>query len=477
MMSSYPKIRMLIGGEWIERPGEPVLNPSDAQVIATVPHALDQDLLDAVAAAKRGGQVWRNTAPAKRAETILKAVELVRERIEEIARAITLEQGKTLVQARAEVLRGCDLLTWDAGEARRIYGRVIPAEPGMRHMVVREPIGVVAAFTPWNYPMSSPARKIGGALAAGCSIVLKAAEETPAGAMLLVQAFQDAGLPSGVLNLVFGQPAHISSTLIAHPDVSMVTFTGSTEVGKRLAELAGRYMKPSIMELGGHAPVVVCEDANPEEAAAACMQGKVNNGGQVCVAPTRFFVHDSIYERFVAAMGRHAGEIQVGPGLQPDCHMGPVTNARRLAALQEMTDDAVLRGARLVSGGSRLPGDGYFWPMTVLADVPDDALAMRTEPFGPLCLIASTPSLDDAIRRANSLPFGLAAYAFTNVSSSAYQLASDLQVGNLAINHLVSAVSETPFGGVKDSGHGREGGTEGLECYTHVKSISHKVAV
>lgn len=476
-MSSYPNIRMLIDGQWIERPGEPVLNPADGLVIGSVPHALDQDLIDAVAAAKKGAKVWRNTSPAKRSEVLLGAVDLVRQRIDGIAMAITLEQGKTLVQARAEVLRGCDLITWDAGEARRIYGRVIPAEPGMRHTVIREPIGVVAAFTPWNYPMSSPARKIGGALAAGCSIVLKAAEETPAGAMLLAQAFMDAGLPAGVLNLVFGHPSRISSMLIAHPDVSMVTFTGSTEVGKQLAALAGLHMKPSIMELGGHAPVIVCEDADPEQTAAACLDGKINNGGQVCVAPTRFFVDASLYERFVTAMGQRAREIQVGPGVLPASQMGPVTNARRLAALQDMTADALGRGARLVSGGQRLDGSGYFWPMTVIADVPEDALAMKTEPFGPLCLLTPTQGLDDAIARANSLPFGLAGYAFTQSASHAYRLSHELQVGNLAINHLVSAVSETPFGGVKDSGHGREGGVEGLECYTHVKSISHKVFV
>jgi succinate-semialdehyde dehydrogenase/glutarate-semialdehyde dehydrogenase len=475
-MSDYPQIRLLIGNEWrAGTGGQPILDPSDETVIGTVPHASPADLADALAAAAAGFQVWRRTAPEQRARVMLKAVDLMRERVEPIALAITREQGKPLAQARAEVLRGCDLIAWDANEGRRLYGRVIPAEPGMRHTVVREPAGVVAAFTPWNFPMSSPARKVGGALAAGCAIILKAAEETPAGAVLLAQAFVDAGLPPGVLNLVFGDPAAISSTLIADPVTRLVTFTGSTAVGKHLTEMAGRHMKPVIMELGGHAPVIVLEDADPEAAAAACVKGKLNNAGQVCVAPTRFYAHAAIYERFVAAFQREAQAIRVGPGMAPDSDIGPVTNARRLQALQDMVQDALARGARLLCGGQRAARSGYHFAFTVLADVPDDALAMREEPFGPLCLIARVHGIDEAIAKANSLPFGLAGYAFTESASHAHRLAEGLELGNLAINHLVSAVSETPFGGVKDSGYGREGGTEGLECYTHAKSISHKV--
>ncbi|MDM0036099.1 NAD-dependent succinate-semialdehyde dehydrogenase [Variovorax sp. J22P271] len=475
-MSAYPEIRLLIDNQWRRGATDaPILDPSDERVIGRVPQAGADDLADALAAAARGFATWRRTAPAERARIMQGAVALMRERVEAIATAITLEQGKPLAQARAEVLRGCDLIAWDAEDGRRLYGRVIPAEPGMRHTVIREPAGVVAAFTPWNFPMSSPARKVGGALAAGCSIVLKAAEETPAGAVLLAQAFIDAGLPPGVLNLVFGDPAAISSRLIADPVVRLVTFTGSTAVGKQLTEMAGRHMKPVIMELGGHAPVIVCEDADPQAAAAASVKAKLNNAGQVCVAPTRFYAHAALYERFVAAFKAEADAVRVGPGLAPGSDIGPVTNARRLEALQAMVDDAVARGARLVSGGHRVGRSGYHFPLTVLADVPDDALAMREEPFGPLCLIARVHSLDEAIAKANSLPFGLAGYAFTESARNAHALGERLELGNLAINHLVSAVSETPFGGVKDSGYGREGGTEGLACYTHAKSISHKV--
>ena len=472
-MHAYPEIQMLVGGQWRRTAGDPITNPSDGTVIGWVPRAGKQDLDDAIAAAARGFRTWRKTAPAARAEIMLGAISLIRAREVEIAQAISLEQGKTLAQARAEVIRGCDLMTWDANEGKRLYGRVVPAQPGMRHTVIREPVGVIAAFTPWNFPMSSPARKVGGALAAGCSIILKAAEETPAGAMLLAKAFQDAGLPDGVLNVVYGDPAMISAHLIASPAVRGITFTGSTPVGKHLAGLAAQHMKPAILELGGHAPVVICEDADPEMAAIACIKGKLNNAGQVCVSPTRFFVHTDVYEAFVEAMRRHGCEIKAGSAMDPDSDIGPVVNRRRFDAIDALTKDALDRGATLVCGGNPAAGDGCVYPFTVLANVPDDARAMHEEPFGPLSLIVRVADIDDAIARANALPYGLAGYAFTASAAHAYKLGDELEVGNLAINHLVSAVSETPFGGVKESGYGREGGTEGLECYTQVKSISH----
>ncbi|WP_454688085.1 NAD-dependent succinate-semialdehyde dehydrogenase [Achromobacter aloeverae] len=470
---AYPEVQMLIGGQWRKAAGDPVIDPSNGEIIGTVPRATERDLNDAINAAAAGFRAWKMTAPAKRAEIMLDAISLIRERVPEIAHAIALEQGKTMAQARAEVLRGCDLMTWDANEGKRLYGRVVPAEHGMRHTVIREPIGVIAAFTPWNFPMSSPARKVGGALAAGCSIILKAAEETPAGAMLLAKAFKDAGLPDGVLNVVYGDPAMISAHLIASPVVRGITFTGSTPVGKHLAGLAAKYMKPAILELGGHAPVVICEDADPEKAAIACIKGKLNNAGQVCVAPTRFFVHADVYEAFVEAMQRNGSQVRAGGAMDPDSDIGPVVNRRRFDAIDGLVKDAIERGATRVCGDEPAAGSGFVYPFTVLADVPDDARAMHEEPFGPLSLIVRVSDIDEAIARANSLPYGLAGYAFTTSAANAYKLSNELEVGNLAINHLVSAVSETPFGGVKESGYGREGGIEGLECYTHVKSISH----
>lgn len=475
-MARYPNLQMFIGGEWIERDGEPVVNPADESEIGVVPHATRADLDAALDAAENGFGVWRNTPPAERAEIMFKAAQLVRKRVGEIATAITLEQGKPVAQARVEILRGCDIIEWDAQEGRRVYGRVIPSGPGMRHTVLRQPIGVVAAFAPWNFPFSSPGRKVAGALAAGCSIILKASEETPAGAYYMARAFADAGLPPGVLNLVFGNPPEISEYFIPHPTVRLITFTGSIPVGKRLAAMAGTHMKPAIMELGGHGPVIVCGDADPVASGATSALGKSRNAGQVCVSPTRFFVQEEIYDAFTQSFGDRAASIKVGNGLDRDTQMGPVANFRRLEAMETLVADAKDKGARVVTGGSRIGNQGFFFPLTVLADVPDDADAMQQEPFGPLALISPVRGLDEAIEKANALPFGLAGYAFTNSAQNAQVLADRVEVGNLSINHLVASIPETPFGGVKESGYGREGGSEGLECYTVVKNISHLTA-
>ena len=472
-MANYPELKLFIGGEWRSRDGQPVLNPADDTVLGTVPHATRADLDDALAAAEKGLKVWSRTSPAKRAEIILKAAALMRERIEDLAVAMTLEQGKPIAQSRAEIQRACEIIEWDAQEGRRVYGRIIPSEPGMRHSVLRQPIGVVAAFSPWNFPTSSPARKVGGALSAGCSIILKASEETPAGAMQLVQAFADAGLPAGVLNLVFGKPSEISEYLIPQPTVRLVTFTGSVPVGKHLTAMAGQYMKPVIMELGGHSPVIVCDDVDPASHGASAALAKSRNAGQVCVAPTRFFVEDAIYERFATSMAEKAASFKIGNGLDPANHMGPLANDRRIAAMETLVADYKEKGARVMTGGARIGNRGNFYPLTVLADVPDEALAMSQEPFGPLALLSRVRSLDEAIEKANSVTYGLAGYAFTNSARKAELLAESVEVGNLSINHYVASSAETPFGGVKDSGIGREGGVEGLQGYTVVKNVSH----
>ena len=472
-MAAYPDLQLFIRGEWKSMDGQPVINPADESVIGTVPHAGRAELDAALAAATEGFRVWRNTSAAKRADIILRAARLIRERVEDMAVTMTLEQGKPVAEARLEVLRGCDIIEWDATEGRRVYGRVIPGEPGMRHTVLRQPVGVVAAFSPWNFPLASPARKVAGALSAGCSIILKASEETPAGAVQLVRAFNDAGVPPGVVNLVFGTPSEISEYLIPQPAVRLVTFTGSIAVGKRLAAMAGGHMKPAIMELGGHAPVIVCEDVDPIKTAATSVLGKTRNAGQVCVSPTRFFVHTAIYERFATAFAEKAATVKVGDGLDPANQMGPLANPRRLEAMDAFVADAKAKGARLLAGGSRLGNRGYFFPLTILADVPEDARAMREEPFGPLALLSPIRTLDEAIERANALPYGLAAYGFTHSASNAERLAEGVEAGNISINHFVASIAETPFGGVKESGFGREGGTEGLQCYTVAKNVSH----
>lgn len=473
---NYPDIQLYIGGAWKKtRDDLPILNPVDESVIGTVPVARAEDLDDALCAAAEGFKLWSRTSPAKRAAVILKAAALMRERIEEIAFSITIEHGKPIVQARLEVVRGCEFFEWDAAEGQRTYGRVIPSEPGIRYIVHHQPIGTVAAFSPWNFPMSQPSRKIAGALAAGCSIIIKAAEETPAGALHIAKAFHDAGLPPGVLNLVFGVPAEISNYLIPREPVRMVAFTGSTAVGKNLTEMAARHMKPVLMELGGHAPVIVCDDVDPVDTAITSAIRKARNGGQVCTSPTRFYVQQSLFEKFTETFVEKARAIRVGNGLDPSTEMGPVANHRRIETLEALVSDASAKGARVLSGGTRLGNRGYFFPVTVLADVPDNARVMHEEPFGPLALINPVMSLDEAIEKANSLPFGLAAYAFTRSARNADVLVDRIEAGNLSINTLEASVAETPFGGVKESGHGREGGNEGLSHYMVVKNVSHRM--
>ncbi len=475
-MTDYPDLQLFIDNRWRKaKESLPVLNPATEAEIGRLPVATRADLDDAMEAAERGFQVWSRTAPRIRAEIILRAAGLLRERGPLLAPSITMENGKPLVQARMEVIRGSEFFEWDAGEAQRLYGHVVPSAPGIRYTVLREPAGIVAGFSPWNFPLSQPARKVAGALASGCSIILKAAEETPAGAMHIARAFQDAGLPQGVLNLVFGHPAEISSYLIPQDRIRVVAFTGSTSVGIHLTEMAARAMTPVLMELGGHAPVVVCDDVDPVAAGRMSAVRKARNSGQVCTSPTRFFVMEESYEAFAKAFADRAAQVRMGNGLDPETEMGPVANQRRIAALDAMVEDARAKGAKVLCGGTRPNGPGYFFPVTVLAEVPDNARVMQEEPFGPLAIINPVRTIDEAIIRANALPFGLAAYGFTHSSANVDRLTRGIETGNLSINTLEASVAEVPFGGVKFSGHGREGGAEGLHHYTVTKTISHKM--
>lgn len=476
MMTEYPDLQLFIDNRWRKTSDSlPVLDPATEAEIGRLPVAGKADLDDAIEAADRGFRVWSRTAPRIRAQIIQRAAALLRERSDSIAPSITLENGKPLVQARMEIVRGAEFFEWDAGEAQRLYGHVVPSAPGIRYSVLREPAGIVAGFAPWNFPLSQPARKIAGALASGCSIILKAAEETPAGALHIARAFQDAGLPAGVLNLVFGHPAEISGYLIPQDRIRVVAFTGSTSVGIHLTELAARSMTPVLMELGGHAPVIVCDDVDAAAAGRMSAVRKARNSGQVCTSPTRFFVMEKSYDAFARSFAERAAQIRMGNGLDPQTEMGPVANHRRIAALDALVEDARARGARVLAGGQRPNGPGYFFPVTVLADVPADARVMKEEPFGPLAIINPVRDLDDAIQRANALPFGLAAYGFTHSAANVDRLTQGIEAGNLSINTLEASVAEVPFGGVKYSGHGREGGAEGLYHYTVVKTISHKM--
>ncbi|KIC45627.1 aldehyde dehydrogenase [Ruegeria sp. ANG-S4] len=474
----YPELKLFIGGQWRATGTDlPVVNPATEQEIGRLPCATAGDLDDALEAAENGFRVWSRTAPRARADIILRAAALMRERQEDIARSITLEHGKPLAQARLEIIRGAEFFEWDAGEAMRTYGRVIPAAHGHKFTVHHQPVGVVAAFSPWNFPMSQPARKIAGALASGCSVILKAAEETPAGAVHIARAFDDAGLPAGVLNLVFGTPSEISGHLIPAPSVRLVAFTGSTTVGRHLTTLAAQHDTRVLMELGGHAPVIVCEDTNIQAAAVSGAIRKMRNAGQVCTSPTRFFVHQSAFDDYAARFVDRARATAVGNGMEPDVEMGPTANARRVPMLTALVEDAVAKGATLATGGSRSGETGYFFHPTVLLNVPDTARIMQEEPFGPVAVINPVASLDEAIAGANSVPYGLAGYAFTNRADYIDRLVDEVEVGNLSINTLEASMPETPFGGVKSSGYGREGGTEGLENYMTVKNVWHSVHI
>lgn len=474
----YPSIGLYIDGEWIyDRPlCYEVRNPSDESVLGPVPSANDEDLARALAAAERGFKVWRDTASADRVKLLQKATALLRERAETIGRIITLEQGKVFSDGCGEVERASTFLDWDTAQSLRTYGSVIPSEPQMQRMVLRQPIGPVAAFTPWNVPISSPSRKVSAALSAGCSVILKAAEETPGAACAFVQCFIDAGLPPGVLNLVFGDPAKISSTLIASPVIRMITLTGSVHVGKQLSKLAGEAMKPVLMELGGHAPVLIGEGVDAAKIAQQAAAAKMRMAGQICASPSRFIVHHSVYADFVAAFAKIAHDMRVGDGFQPGVQMGPVANARRLAAVDALVQNAKKHGARVAAGGHRIGERGYFYAPTVLTDVPAQADVMNTEPFGPLAVCVPVASLDEGLALANSLSVGLSAYAFTNSLHDAERIARELECGNLSINHFGTPGADSPFGGVKESGMGREGGAVSLDSYMVSKTVLQSTA-
>ncbi len=470
-------IRHFILGQWREGAQgrtRSVLDPSTGQEIGRVACAEKSDLDEAVAAAQIGFEHWRHMTPIARAGIMRRAAALLRERAESISTLMTREQGKPLTEAKAETAAAADIIDWFADEGLRIYGRLVPSRHNLaiRQMVVKDPVGPVAAFTPWNFPINQVVRKVGAALAAGCSVLVKGPEETPASPAALIRAFADAGLPPGVLGLVYGDPAEISGHLIAHPVIRKITFTGSTEVGKHLAALAGRHMKRTTMELGGHAPVIVCDDADLELAVRVSVQNKFRNAGQVCISPTRFLVHRRVVDDFAAEMARQASQLRVGAGMAPDTQMGPLANVRRQQAMAELTRDAVTRGARLLTGGDRLGEQGNFWLPTVLADVPGDARAFNEEPFGPLALIQSFDALQEAITEANRLPYGLAGYAFTRSLRNADLLTRHVEVGMLWINMGAQASAEMPFGGIKESGYGTEGGPEALDAYLNTRAVS-----
>jgi len=473
---TYSNVQLLINNEWRAARGGatlPVHNPADGSTIGTVAKANTADLDDALAAAAKGFEVWKNTPAVERAKVMRAAAALLRERTDAIATVMTMEQGKPLAEAKIEIGMSCDIIEWFAEESRRVYGRIVsPRSLAQQQMVLKEPVGPVAAFTPWNFPINQVVRKLSAALATGCSMIVKAAEETPASPAELIRAFVDAGLPAGVVGLVYGDPAEISNYLIPHPVIRKVTFTGSTPVGKQLAALAGKHMKRVTMELGGHAPVIVAEDADVELAIRVASGAKFRNAGQVCISPTRFLVHESIRPEFVAAFARHAQNLKVGDGLAEGTQMGPLANPRRITAMTDLLADAVQQGAQLAAGGQRIGTEGNFFQPTVLNDVPLSARIFNEEPFGPVAAVRGFEKIEDAIAEANRLPFGLAGYAFTTSLKNAHLLAQRLEVGMLWINQAAAPAAELPFGGLKDSGYGSEGGSEAVEAHLNTRLVS-----
>ena len=476
MLQEYPNTQLFLNGEWrdsLSKETLEIINPDTEEIIGKLAHARKDDLDIALNAADTAFKDWKNVSAYDRSKILRKAAEIIRSKVDLIAGLMTLEQGKPLAEAKGETLGAADSIDWYAEEGRRAYGRIIPARAqGVYQFVFKEPVGVVAAFTPWNFPLNQVVKKVAAAFAAGCTVIIKGPEETPASVAELIKAFNEAGMPKGSINLVFGIPAEISEYLISHPIVRKVTFTGSTAVGKQLASLAGSHMKRATMELGGHSPAIVCADADVNVAVKILSANKFRNAGQVCISPTRFLVHESVYDQFVEGFVKSAESLNVGNGLDEGINMGPLAHDRRLTAIEGFVADAVEKGAKILTGGKRKGNKGYFFEPTVMTDVSKDSRIMNEEPFGPLAPINSFSSIDEVVEEANRLNYGLAAYAYTNSAKTAQHLGAAIESGQVSINHHGLGLVDTPFGGVKDSGYGSEGGPEGLDAYMTTKLVS-----
>ncbi|HWW72186.1 MAG TPA: NAD-dependent succinate-semialdehyde dehydrogenase [Duganella sp.] len=473
---NYDQLYLFINGVWLEagsRDTSAVINPATGATLGRLPLATAADLDQALDTAKGAFEIWRHTVPAERARILRNAAGLMRERAEHIATLMTLEEGKPLSESRDEVLRAAEYFEWFSEEARRIDGRVVPANrPGVQQLVKRQAIGPVAAFTPWNFPAITPARKLSAALAAGCSVILKPGEESPATALALARCLDDAGLPKGVLQIVFGVPDMVSGQLIASPVIRKVAFTGSVPVGRLLSERAAAGVKPITLELGGHGPVLVFEDADIDAAAAGGAANRFRGTGQICISSTRFLIQRAAYARFEERFVAATRKLVIGDGMDSGIQVGPLANPRQLAKMESLVADAVEQGARVLTGGKRIDRPGYFFEPTVLADVPMSARIMHEEPFGPIAVLRPFDTLEDGLAEANRLPYALSAYAFTRDARTAIDVGDGLEAGMIGINQYRIIATELPFGGMKESGHGSEGGTEGIGHYLTNKFIS-----
>jgi succinate-semialdehyde dehydrogenase / glutarate-semialdehyde dehydrogenase len=465
---------LFIEGEWIratDRASSELFDPANGNAFSAVPHATVEDLDRALQVSLRGFNYWRHSSVEHRATVLNDAAQLMRQRIELIAAAATREQGKPLAEARLEVKYAAALTEFYAAEARRAYGRVLVRPTGSRSMVMKEPIGPTIALCPWNFPIVNPVRKLAPAIAAGCSVIIKPPEEAPRSAIAMIRCFLDAGLPHDVLSVVFGVPQQVSSQLIASPITRKVSFTGSVSVGRQLAALAGQHLKKMTLELGGHSPVIVFDDADIPAAAAKICAAKFRNAGQVCVSPTRILVQNNVRDEFVEAMTACTDALTIGSGIDPHVHMGPLANPRRTGAMEELVADALDQGAKIRTGGRRPPRPGYFFEPTIICDAPISARIMNEEPFGPVALVQAFDSFETAVLEANRLPFGLASYCFTSSLDRAHRTADALSSGMVGINNMALSAVDAPFGGVKDSGYGSEDGPEGMDMFMVPKSV------
>lgn len=472
----YPDLALRIDGKKVKGTGnntELVYNPANEAVLGELIHASESDIEEALSGLQEGFEQWRHTSPQTRGAVLQKTALLMRERIETISHIATLESGKPISQTRVEVETAADLFDWFAEEGKRAYGRLLPQRsPEMQLSVRKEPVGPVAAFSPWNFPVVNPARKLSASLAAGCPAIIKPAEETPASALCIADILYEAGLPGKTLAVVFGEPPMVSSHILASPVIRKMTFTGSTAVGKHLMSLASANMIRTTMELGGHAPVIIAEDADIERAVALSVAAKFRGGGQVCISPTRFYIHQSVYERFVERFVAQVEKLQIGDGLSTSTELGPMIHEKRCKALLALVQDATAKGAILATGGSTRPGKGYFFEPTVLLNAPEGARVMNEEPFGPVAILNAYDSDARVLREANRLPYGLAAYIFSNSAKTTHYFKNNIEAGMIGVNTFAISWSETPFGGIKQSGHGSEQSIEGLDAFLHTRFIS-----
>jgi succinate-semialdehyde dehydrogenase / glutarate-semialdehyde dehydrogenase len=473
-VSVYPQLHMIIDGEKIpvgQRRIHKVINPATEAVLGELPLADAADLDRALETAAKGFKIWRNSTAQERAAVLQGAARLMLERQEQIARIATMEQGKTLAETRIEVLMNVGLFNFYAGECQRVYGRQLVRPAGMRSTVTYEPVGPVAAFAPWNFPIGNPGRKLGAPIAAGCSVILKAAEEAPASALAILQCLLDAGLPKEAGQAVFGVPDEVSRHLLGSPIIRKLSFTGSTVVGKHLMKLAADDMKRTTMELGGHGPVLVFDDVDVDAVLNTMVPGKYRNAGQVCVSPTRFIVQEGVFNKFRDGFAERAKVWKVGNGLEDGSQMGPMANPRRPDAMERMIGGAVAAGGKLNAGGHRIGNQGYFYAPSVISEVPLDAEIMNEEPFGPVAILNPFGNEEEMIAEANRLPYGLAAYSWTNDAKRQKRLAREVETGMFCVNTVMLGGPDTPFGGVKWSGHGHEDGPEGVMACMVLKTV------